>query len=95
MLHVARLDEAWRAAFGLGGRRLLQRPASLGGCERVIATAESAFTVWRSGAVLRPQRGEVVRQIGQRLRLQKQTANLVSYEMGKLTAGRAWRGSGR
>ncbi|MER3499536.1 MAG: aldehyde dehydrogenase family protein [Chitinophagaceae bacterium] len=48
----------------------------------VIATAQNAFTYWRS--VPAPRRGEIVRQIGEALRQYKEPlGKLVSYEMGK------------
>ncbi|MGB5850148.1 MAG: aldehyde dehydrogenase family protein [Ignavibacteriaceae bacterium] len=48
----------------------------------VIKTAQNAFEHWR--AIPAPQRGEIVRQIGLRLREFKEPlGNLVSYEMGK------------
>ncbi len=48
----------------------------------VIATAQSAFKQWRNWPA--PKRGEIVRQIGDALRLQKDSlGQLVSYEMGK------------
>ena len=50
--------------------------------EMVIATAQAAFVEWRSWPA--PKRGDVVRQIGDELRLNKQSlGELVSYEMGK------------
>lgn len=50
--------------------------------EEVIQTAQKAFTDWR--VVPAPQRGEVVRQIGDELRNHKDALGaLVSYEMGK------------
>lgn len=50
--------------------------------ETVLQQAEEAFTSWR--LLPAPQRGEVVRQIGNALREQKQAlGTLVSYEMGK------------
>ncbi|APG28787.1 aldehyde dehydrogenase [Syntrophotalea acetylenivorans] len=58
------------------------RPASMAACERTIAAAEAAFAEWRQRPA--PQRGEIVRQIGLRLRDCKQDLGaLVSYEMGK------------
>jgi aldehyde dehydrogenase (NAD+) len=49
---------------------------------RVIETAQAAFLKWR--LVPAPQRGEVVRQIGEELRKYKTAlGTLVSYEMGK------------
>ena len=50
--------------------------------EQVINTASSAFKTWR--LMPAPQRGEIVRQFGERLRfLKKPLGQLVSYEMGK------------
>lgn len=50
--------------------------------ENVIKTAEEAFKYWRK--VPAPKRGEIVRQIGDKLRKYKQDlGRLVSYEMGK------------
>ncbi len=50
--------------------------------ERVIKTAQEAFLKWR--AVPAPQRGEIVRQFGNKLReLKEPLGQLVSYEMGK------------
>ena len=50
--------------------------------EKVMDSAQSAFTDWR--IVPAPQRGEIVRQFGLKLRELKQPlGELVSYEMGK------------
>ena len=50
--------------------------------EMVIATAQAAFVEWRNWPA--PKRGDIVRQIGDELRLNKQSlGELVSYEMGK------------
>lgn len=50
--------------------------------EAVIKTATSAFKTWRT--VPAPQRGEIVRQFGDKLRAFKEPlGKLVSYEMGK------------
>jgi len=50
--------------------------------EQVIKFAEEAFTYWRT--VPAPQRGEIVRQIGEAMREYKEPlGKLVSYEMGK------------
>ena len=50
--------------------------------EKIINTASSAFKVWR--LIPAPQRGEIVRQFGGRLReLKNPLGKLVSYEMGK------------
>lgn len=50
--------------------------------EKTIKTAEEAFKYWRT--VPAPKRGEIVRQIGLKLRQYKQDlGTLVSFEMGK------------
>lgn len=50
--------------------------------DSVINTAVKAFAYWRT--VPAPQRGEIVRQIGEALRQKKQAlGSLVSFEMGK------------
>jgi L-aminoadipate-semialdehyde dehydrogenase len=50
--------------------------------EKVIKTAQDAFIYWRS--VPAPKRGEIVRQIGNKLREYKEPlGKLVSFEMGK------------
>ncbi len=50
--------------------------------EEVIAKAQSAYLEWRNWPA--PRRGEVVRQIGEALRADKEPlGKLVSYEMGK------------
>jgi aldehyde dehydrogenase (NAD+) len=50
--------------------------------ERIIKTARSAFKTWRMTPA--PQRGEIVRQYGNKLREYKaELGTLVSYEMGK------------
>ena len=49
---------------------------------KVVATAAEAFKVWRQKPA--PQRGEIVRQFGEKLReLKEPLGKLVSYEMGK------------
>ncbi|SFG90370.1 L-piperidine-6-carboxylate dehydrogenase [Pontibacter chinhatensis] len=51
--------------------------------DHVIKTAQEAFKVWRK--VPAPKRGEIVRQIGEKLRQHKEDlGKLVSYEMGKI-----------
>ncbi|TDE16273.1 L-piperidine-6-carboxylate dehydrogenase [Dyadobacter psychrotolerans] len=56
--------------------------ASQADYEKVIETAQKAFKEWR--IVPAPKRGEIVRQIGEQLRLKKEAlGTLVSYEMGK------------
>ncbi len=50
--------------------------------QQVIATAQAAFLEWRNWPA--PKRGEIVRQIGDALRKNKEAlGQLVSYEMGK------------
>lgn len=50
--------------------------------EKVITKAEEAFKIWRE--VPAPKRGEIVRQMGDALRANKDNlGRLVSYEMGK------------
>lgn len=50
--------------------------------EKVLKTAQNAFKSWR--VIPAPQRGEIVRQFGNKLRELKQPlGELVSYEMGK------------
>jgi aldehyde dehydrogenase (NAD+) len=50
--------------------------------EQVIAQAKKAFTEWRMWPA--PKRGEIVRQVGEALRANKDAlGKLVSYEMGK------------
>ena len=50
--------------------------------EKIITTAQNAFKFWRT--VSAPKRGEIIRQIGHKLREFKQPlGTLVSYEMGK------------
>ncbi|MGE5681451.1 MAG: aldehyde dehydrogenase family protein [Bacillota bacterium] len=50
--------------------------------DEILKKAEEAFKVWRN--VPAPKRGEIVRQIGNKLREYKQPlGTLVSYEMGK------------
>ncbi|MBI9086382.1 MAG: aldehyde dehydrogenase family protein [Desulfobacterales bacterium] len=57
-------------------------PATVEEYERVAAAAHQGFLKWRQ--VPAPQRGEVVRKIGNRLRDYKEPlGKLVSYEMGK------------
>jgi aldehyde dehydrogenase (NAD+) len=50
--------------------------------DQVIVTAQNAFVAWRNWPA--PKRGEVVRQLGEALRKDKEAlGQLVSYEMGK------------
>ncbi|MBB6611324.1 aldehyde dehydrogenase family protein [Pontibacter sp. Tf4] len=51
--------------------------------ETIVTTAQEAFKVWRKMPA--PKRGEIVRQIGEKLRQHKEAlGKLVSYEMGKI-----------
>lgn len=51
--------------------------------ETCIKASEDAFKVWKN--IPAPKRGEIVRQIGEELRKNKETLGwLVSYEMGKI-----------
>lgn len=57
-------------------------PASKEAYEVAIKSAAKAFEIWRM--VPAPKRGEIVRQMGEAIRLNKQQlGELVSYEMGK------------
>lgn len=50
--------------------------------EKVMLSASEAFKIWRTKPA--PQRGEIVRQFGEKLRDKKEAlGKLVSYEMGK------------
>ena len=50
--------------------------------QKIIVTAQEAFKIWRMTPA--PKRGEIVRQIGDELRNNKEAlGKLVSYEMGK------------
>lgn len=50
--------------------------------EKVIAEAEKAKLIWRD--IPAPKRGEIIRQLGEKLRKEKEVlGKLVSYEMGK------------
>jgi len=51
--------------------------------EEVVKTAQKAFLTWRD--IPAPKRGEIVRQIGEKLREKKEIlGKLVAYEMGKI-----------
>lgn len=58
-------------------------PATARDYEKIMVAAQSAFTLWRT--VPAPRRGEIVRQIGDALRENKEAlGSLVSMEMGKI-----------
>lgn len=58
------------------------KSTSLNDYEKVIETATEAFQIWRKKPA--PQRGEIIRQFGDKLReLKEPLGKLVSYEMGK------------
>ncbi len=65
------------------GRRIAQvTMTDKAAYDKVVAAAQRAFIVWRTWPA--PRRGEVVRQIGEALRRDKEAlGRLVSYEMGK------------
>ena len=50
--------------------------------EKIIQASVSAFKFWRNMPA--PQRGEIVRQYGEKLREYKQLLESVAYEMGNL-----------
>ena len=57
--------------------------ATPGDYEQVVQAAQEAFKMWRK--VPAPKRGDIVRQIGDKLRQHKEAlGKLVSYEMGKI-----------
>ncbi len=59
------------------------RQATADDYEKIILTSQEAFKTWRM--IPAPKRGEVVRQIGDALRANKEPlGRLVSYEMGKI-----------
>lgn len=74
---------ALRSVSPVDGQEIAQvSVSSSADYERVIEAAQKAFRHWRM--VPAPQRGEVVRQIGDALRERKDAlGQLVSYEMGK------------
>lgn len=58
------------------------RQSSRADYDRIVKTAQEAFVTWR--LMPAPQRGEIVRQFGDKLRQRKDAlGKLVSYEMGK------------
>ncbi len=58
------------------------RLATTGDYEQIVLKAEEAFRIWRTWPA--PKRGDVIRQLGDALRENKQKlGTLVSYEMGK------------
>jgi aldehyde dehydrogenase (NAD+) len=65
-----------------GGLIASVQTADRAGYDAVVAAAQQAFVSWRQWPA--PRRGEVVRQIGEALRRQKENlGKLVSWEMGK------------
>jgi len=68
----------------VNGRRIAAvQMATAADYDQVMATAQEAFLDWRKRPS--PQRGEIVRQIGNKLRAYKEPlGKLVSYEMGKI-----------
>ena len=75
----------WLEVSGPAGGPVLARIRQSGDADydRVVERAAKAFALWR--AVPAPKRGEIVRQIGERLRQKKEDlGRLVSLEMGKI-----------
>jgi len=82
----------WPAASGelvhsyspVDGKRIAGiKLATLDDYKFTVHTAQNAFLQWRS--IPAPKRGDLVRQIGNQLRIYKEPlAKLVSYEMGKI-----------
>lgn len=68
------------------GRRIASvRQVSADEYDRIVARAEEAFQVWRT--IPAPKRGELIRQLGNRLREKKDALGaLVTLEMGKILA---------
>jgi aldehyde dehydrogenase (NAD+) len=61
------------------------RRATVADYEQVVGRATEAFTAWRN--VPAPKRGEIVRQIGEALRLRKKDlAEMITLEVGKIPA---------
>ncbi|MFD2037037.1 aldehyde dehydrogenase family protein [Belliella marina] len=77
-------DEGYLASFSPADGQLIAKVqlTNRDSYELVVRQAQEAFLQWRS--VPAPQRGEVVRQIGNALRdVKSDLGKLVSYEMGK------------
>jgi aldehyde dehydrogenase (NAD+) len=98
-LGVATHNAAWSTGLHWGGdanekKRTIYSPtdgreigsvafATPADYDKVVKKAEEAFKTWR--LVPAPKRGEIVRQIGNKLRQYKEPlGKLVSYEMGKI-----------
>jgi aldehyde dehydrogenase (NAD+) len=81
--HMTETGESCEVISPTDGRRIASViPATNKEYETVIRAARAAFSRWR--LVPAPKRGEIVRQIGLKLREHKQDlGKLVSYEMGK------------
>jgi aldehyde dehydrogenase (NAD+) len=80
-------DGPWLSAVSpIDGRKIgIIRSAGKDDCNAVISRAAEAFKTWRT--VPAPRRGEIVRQIGEALRLhKKELGALVSLETGKIRA---------
>jgi aldehyde dehydrogenase (NAD+) len=81
--HMPETGESWEVTSPTDGKRIASvMLATNKEYETVIQAAGAAFSRWR--LVPAPKRGEIVRQIGLKLREHKQDlGKLVSYEMGK------------
>lgn len=80
---LASEGEIVRTSSPIDGRELLEvQWGTKKEYEQVMSTAQEAFLIWKS--IPAPKRGEIVRQIGQELRKNKQALGaLVTLEMGK------------
>jgi aldehyde dehydrogenase (NAD+) len=81
--HMPETGESCAVTSPTDGKRIASvMPATNKEYETVIRAAQAAFSHWR--LVPAPKRGDIVRQIGLKLREHKQDlGKLVSYEMGK------------
>jgi aldehyde dehydrogenase (NAD+) len=91
--HGASTGPSWWSQTKSGGEIISYNPAtekvigsvysaSLDDYEKIVAASEKAFLQWRN--LPAPKRGDIVRQIGDELRAQKDLlGSLVSLEMGK------------
>jgi aldehyde dehydrogenase (NAD+) len=75
--------EVWSSYSPVDGRKIGDaKAAKKEDYEKIVQSAQQAFETWR--LMPAPQRGEIVRQMGDELRRNKQAlGTLVSYEMGK------------
>ena len=98
-LGINAVNNAWSTGLNSGGEKNNElkeihspvdgnliaavRMATAADYNNVVTTAQEAFLIWRQMPA--PKRGEIVRQIGNKLRENKEAlGRLVSYEMGKI-----------